>query len=254
MHRLALGLGLIALLAPSADAADLDARAARVAELRAEVEGLNTEVGLARDALTTDLRAAAGQAAELEAAARRQELRLERLLRDEQVAQQQVEAQARTTGDDLVEVVRAALAALDDHVATGLPFQVDGRREALGALRRHLDARTLPTEQVAARVWAFAEDERRLTRENALGRQVATLDGREVLVDVARLGMVAMYFRTPDDTVGQVRRTPSGWTWTRLDTDTETAQVHALFDALERGIRTGWFELPQPLAGLETAP
>ena len=35
-----------------------------------------------------------------------------------------------------------------------------------------------------------------------------------------------------------------------LDDDADIAQVSALFDALGKGIRTGWFELPSPLAAL----
>lgn len=230
-----------------AAASDLETRAARVAQLRAEVETLNTDVGLEKEALTADLRAVAGQKAELEAAVRRQELRLERLLGDEQAALREVEKQARDAGDDLEPIIREAIGGFRTHVEAGLPFQSTGRLEALDALEAHLNAHTLPTEQVAARVWAFAEDERHLTRENAIGRQVATIDGGEVLVDVARVGMVAMYFRTPDGQVGQVQRADDGWDWSVLTNEGHKVQINGLFDALEKGIRTGWFELPQPL-------
>ena len=102
----------------------------------------------------------------------------------------------------------------------------------------------------AARVWAFAEDERRLSRENVLDRQVISLDGEEVLVDVARLGMVAMYWRAPDGRVGQSRRSESGWTQQRLES-AQAEQVEVLFDSLANGIRSGVFELPGLLAEVE---
>jgi len=248
------GLMLAGLLATFAHASDLEARAARVAQLRADVEALNTSVGLEKEELTADLRAAAGQEAELEASVRRQELRLERLLGDEQAALREVERQSEGAGDDLEQVVLEGIARFRDNVHAGLPFQVEARLKALDELKAHLDGDTLPTEQVAARVWAFAEDERRLTRENAIGRQVAPIGGGEVLVDVARLGMVAMYFRTPDGQVGQVARDGNGWAWTVLTSESEVVQVNGLFDALEKGIRTGWFELPRPLAAVGGAP
>ncbi len=241
---LLLAVGSVSL--PAA-ASDLETRAARVAQLRAEVEALNTDVGLEKEALTADLRAVAGQQAELEAAVRRQELRLERLLGDEQAAIREVEKQNQDAGDDLEPIIRDAIRGFRAHVSAGLPFQATGRLEALDALEAHLDAHTLPTEQVAARVWAFAEDERHLTRENAIGRQVATIDGGEVLVDVARVGMVAMYFRTPDGQVGQVERAADDWAWVVRTDESRALQIRQLFDALEKGIRTGWFELPQPL-------
>ncbi len=248
------GVVLLTIVASTAHASDLEARAARVAQLRSEVGALNTSVGLEKEELTADLRAAAGQEAELEAAVRRQELRLERLLGDEQAALREIEQQASGSGDDLEAVVRDGITALDRQVDAGLPFRSEDRKKSLADLRAHLDGDTLPTEQVAARVWAFAEDERRLNRENVIGRQVAPVDGNEVLVDVARIGMVAMYFRTPDGQVGQVLREGSGWSWTVLQDASAVAQVHTLFDALEKGIRTGWFTLPAPLSAMGVSP
>lgn len=244
------GVIAVALCSSLAHASELETRAARVAELRTEVETLNTNVGLAKEELTADLRASAGQQAELEAAVRRQELRLERLLGDEQTALREVEKQSRGASEALEREVRTGIDGFRRHVQASLPFQSDARLKALQELEAHLDAKTLPVEQVAARLWAFAEDERRLTRENAIGRQVATVDGDEILVDTARLGMVAMYFRTPDGRIGQVQRAGDAWSWIVLSAEPQAAQVDGLFDALEKGIRTGWFELPQPLIAM----
>ena len=254
-------LGITATARLAAAAGDLEARAARIAALRSDVEALNASVTLEKEELTADLRATAGQEAELEAGVRRQELRLERLLSDEQEALREIETAAQGADGDLEGVVRQAAADLRSEVEASLPFKRQERLDALDQLVAHLDAKSLPTEQVAARLWAFAEDERRLTRENAIGRQVATIDGEEVLVDVARLGMVAMYFRAPDGRVGQVRvgqvrvgqvtGSAAGWSWILSANETDSTQVHALFDALEKGIRTGWFELPAPLASVQ---
>jgi hypothetical protein len=244
------GLLFVGLFTTLAHASDLEARAARVAQLRAEVETLNTDVGLAKEELTADLRATAGQEAELEAAVRRQELRLERLLGDEQSAIREVEKQTEGSGEDLAAVVQDGIEHFHAQVSGGLPFKVEDRLRALSELEAHLNRKSLPTEQIAARLWAFAEDERRLTRENAIGRQVAPFNGGEVLVDVARLGMVAMYFRAPDGRTGQVIRSGDDWLWEPLSDDADIAQVSALFDALGKGIRTGWFELPSPLAAI----
>jgi len=248
---LALILGFVGTTGLATAAGDLEARAARIAALRSDVEALNASVTLEKEELTADLRATSGQEAELEAAVRRQELRLERLLGDELTARREIEDAARGSGGDLEGVVRHAVVGFRAQVEASLPFKHAERLDALDQLVAHLDGKTLPAEQVAARLWAFAEDERRLTRENAIGRQVAPIEGDEVLVDVARLGMVAMYFRTPDGRVGQVTGGAGAWAWTLAGDDADSARVHALFDALEKGIRTGWFELPTPLATLD---
>jgi hypothetical protein len=226
--------------------ADATAQAERLAALRSEVETLNDAVQADKDELRGELRALEAQKVDLEVQLRRQELRLERLL-DEEAS---LRAKIRDGGDgsgELAAAVQRGIAELRATVETGLPFKQEDRLAALDELARQLDESALPVEQLAARLWAFAEDERRLRRENVLERQLAVIDGEETLVDVARLGMIGMYWRSPDGSLGQVRRTSSGWEWAVLDDSRARTQVDALFGALERGIRTGWFPLPEPL-------
>jgi len=58
---------------------------------------------------------------------------------------------------------------------------------------------------------------------------------------------VALYFRTSDGRVGQALRGPQGWAFGPFEDGQAIARVQALFDALGKQIRQGWFELP--LAG-----
>lgn len=233
-------------LVPSSARADSTAQAERLAALRSEVEVLNDAVQADKDELRGELRALEAQKVDLEVQLRRQELRLERLL-DEEASLRAKIREGGDGGSELTEAVQRGLADLRSLVEAGLPFKREERRSALDDLERQLDESALPVEQVAARLWAFAEDERRLRRENVLDRQLAVIDGEETLVDVARLGMIAMYWRSPDGRIGQVRRTGDAWEWSVLRDPGDRRQVDSLFAALERGIRTGWFPLPDPL-------
>ena len=239
---LALGVG-------TAQAADTQQQAERLAALRAEVEALSSQLQADKDDARGRLRAIEAQKVELEVQVRRQELRLERLVAEESEERAAIAAEG-TASPALREAVRAGLDRIEAEVAASIPFQREQRLAALDALRGKLAADTLTPEQAAARLWAFAEDERRLTRENALSRQVITLDGEEVLVDVARVGMVALYWRAPDGSVGQARGGGDAWTWERVD-GADADAVEALFDAMEKGIHAGEFTLP---GLLEEAP
>ena len=75
------------------------------------------------------------------------------------------------------------------------------------------------------------------------------MDGEETLVDVARLGMIAMYYRTPEGTYGQAIPDGDSWSWSPVTGSEDAMQVADLFDALSQGIRVGAFTLPNPLAG-----
>ena len=141
----------------------------------------------------------------------------------------------------------SASAELKTQIETGLPFRTEQRLEALDELTGKISSEQLSNEQSMARLWAFAEDELRLARENATDRQVISFDNREVLADVVRLGMVALYFRTPDDQVGRAVKNGDNWTWVAFEDRGEANQVLALFDGFERGLRTGIYSIPNPI-------
>lgn len=231
-----------AFLASPARAADHQAQAEQLAKLRAEVEALSEQLTAEKDEAKGRLRAVEAQRVELDVQIRRQELRMDRLLAEE--LSQRAAIEGAGGGD---EAVRAAVSqgidTLRTEVTVGLPFKTDLRLAALKELEDKLASDALSPEQAAARLWAFAEDERRLSRENVLDRQVIPLDGQDVLVDVARVGMVAMYWRSPDGRIGRVRAVAGGWEYPALS-GTDAEAVSELFDALGKGIRSGFFTLP----------
>ena len=245
---LGLVLSLIG-LPPSASAAD--PRAERLAELRAEVDALQSALELDREALRGEQRAVDAQEADLEVQLRREELRLERL----RSAEAALVAATSTEGPDpLAPLLEQALSALEAQVRAGLPFRVNDRLKALSDLSADLRGGRLSPAQVAARAWAFVEDERRLARSNGLDRQVIAVDGDELLVEVVRLGLVALYWRAPDSRVGLAAPGPDGaWTFRALQ-GAEAADVEALFAAFGRGLRGGAFTLPLPTGPGATGP
>ena len=97
------------------------------------------------------------------------------------------------------------------------------------------------------RLWAFVEDELRVTRENAIYTQSIDLQGENVLVEIAKLGSARMYFRTRDLKYGRAVETPQGWRFELLDSATDQELVARLFDSLRKQIRQGYFQLPNAL-------
>ena len=102
-------------------------------------------------------------------------------------------------------------------------------------------------QKASSRLWAFVEDELRLTRENGLYRQTITLASDELLVDVARVGMVAMYFKTDDGRYGRTVNNGGAWSYELVQDKESQKQIEGLFDAFKKNIRVGFFELPNAL-------
>lgn len=230
-----------------AAAQDLDTRARTLASLRAEVEALSTEVNLAKEDLRGQLRSIDTRIAEADSEIRREEVRLTQLEGEAERLRQLIAAQG-ANADVLAPAVLDGIGSLRRVIDGGLPYRLDERRAALAELETGLTSGNLSAEDAAARLWGLAEDELRLARENGLDKQVVVVDGAEILVEVARLGMVALYYRTDDGRYGAARRDGATWTWSAIDGADAQAQLSDLFDALDKGIRVGWFELPPALA------
>ena len=217
-------------------------------KLRSEVEQLNGDVELQRQEARTNLAALSAQKAELQAQVQRAELNARKLRED--LAQREAEAsEAGVAGDALKPVLLAAIEELRTRIATGLPFKQAERLAEIDDLRRQLEGGTLAAPRAANRLWAFYEDEYRITRENGIYSQTISLDGAEVLVDVAKVGSMMLFFRAPDGRVGMARRQGADWGFELISDEADSKRVLAWFDSLGKQIRQGWFELPNGLAG-----
>jgi len=234
------------LLAQAADSPG--ALAESLIKLRSEVEQLNTEVESTRQDARAQMAALAAQRAELQAQVGRAELNV-RKLRDDLAKKEAGASAAGVAGDALKPVILSALNDLRQAIAAGLPFKQAERLAELDELKRQVEAGTLAPPRAANRLWAFYEDEFRITRENGIYSQTIALDGEEVLADVAKVGSMMLFFRLSDGRLGQARRSGDGWRFELITAVEDQKRVLAYFDSLGKQIRQGWFELPNALAG-----
>jgi hypothetical protein len=248
-----IGLLLLPLFAPAQTSGDdsLEALAEELVRIRGEVESLNAELNRKQEQHRNEMSSLAAQKGELEATLRREQLRVDQL--EEDLARNRERAeQAGIAGESLVPVAEDAISSLRGHIESSLPFKPQERLAALEEIKTQLDTGALAPPRAINRLWSFYEDEMRLTRENGLYSQVITLEGEQVLADVARLGTVAMYFKTRDGDYGQAERSGGAWRFTELDDRAGIQRIENLFESLRKQIRTGYFELPNGAIRLES--
>lgn len=219
-------------------------------ELRSEVEALHSELDDEKDTLKSKMKSLAMQKSELEANIRREETRIKQL-KDGIKKQRELIAENSSGSQKLIPVIVSAVDALTKEVEASLPFKKQDRLNALNEIKNGVQTSLITPERAANKLWAFYEDEIRLTKENGIFRQTIALDGEERLVDVARIGMVAMYFKTSDDGYGYVRHQNSGWVYAVTEEGAERDQIAMLFDAFKKQIRTGFFTIPNQLPKME---
>jgi len=246
----ALFLSLLAAPFASAQEAGSDEEimnlAAGLVELRDKVESLSTELELKKAEMRDLLQSAAVQKAELETQLKKEELRLRQI--EQNIAKEKEEVSSdRDSRESLKPTVLAQVAAIRDYVDVSLPFKRSERVSELNKIEGMLQRDELKPETALAQLWALLEDEFRLTRENGLYRQPILVEGEEMLADVARIGMVLMYFKTNDDEVGKVVRAGDGWVYDIVENSDDRDRILHLFDSLKKRIRVGYFELPNAL-------
>lgn len=210
----------------------------RLATLRAEVDTLRGEVRRDQADLEARLSSLASARGDAEVELAGEERALERIRAD--LARARTEVADADPHAALLPAVRTGLSNLRAHIGTGIPFRAAERLAAIDTLEADVTSGRIPTDKAVSRVWQALEDELALQRESAVDRQVITLSGEEHLAQIARIGMVALYWRTEDGAAGW-------WTvdgFVEATTRDERADVEAIFTALERRIRSGWFDLP----------
>jgi len=224
-----------------------------LALLRAEIEELEARLTEIREVDRSRNRSLAAQVEDLQILVQDEFRRVDELQRS--VAQRRAVVEARRLrGSEVDSTLHAALVevwhSLDDRV----PFRLAERRGELDALDKDLERGLLDPETATSRLWQFVEDEIQLARGVGIHGQPIEVEGERVLADVVRLGMLALYARTPDGRyVHAVPDPGGGWRYEVLTDARQRDAVHTFFRAVERQVRSGRFDLPLP-RGLEGAP
>jgi len=228
-------------------AGSVDKLADELVRLRGEVEELQGQLDLSKEDHRNRMAALTSQVADLGVEERRQKVSLEKmqqiLLRFSK-SKDEMEAGANA----LPPILKQVIVKLSDYVKQGLPFKKDDRLAVLTKLSADLDNQLIDSKRAANQLWAFVEDEIRLSKENGIYRQTIELNGEKMLAEIAKLGSILLYFQTADHQVGMAKQTKKGgWQFVELVDNQSKEQIVMLFDTLKKQIRQGYFELPNPL-------
>ena len=221
-------------------------RGRQLAALRSEVNDLEAKVDRLRSEFLSEQQSLQNQKAELEIMHRKEQVRRDTLqrLRSRQITERR---KTESWSARLVEPAKEAVEQLRGLVLNTLPFKRKERLAALGEIESGLRAAKPDSALAISRLWQFLEDELKLTAESGLHRQVVLLNGQRRLIEVARIGMALLFFRTKDDRYGWAERSPDGgYRFVVFDDSVRTEATKALFEALRKQIRQGLFLLPLP--------
>lgn len=241
-----LGLATL-LLAPAANAAQTNEElVSSIIALRGDVETLYTNIKENKERYNTEMKSLSMQITDTEAQLNRENTSL-KLAQSEL---QKVTTKIKETSSGNAEIkplVLSAIATLKQSIKEGIPFMVSSRVAELEKIKSDLKEGLITNEKALLLTWMNYDDTIRLTKEIGLFKQQIDFKGKKVLAQIAKLGSVAMFFSTPSNEVGFVVKKAGGYEYKHITNPEDVKKIVALFDALQKQIRTGFFELPNAL-------
>lgn len=237
---------LIAITGTSLTAASNEEMIKSIMKLRADVEGLYTQIDENKDNYKAQMKSYAMQVADNEAQINRKDTALKVASSESAKIEEQISQKGAST-NDLTPMLTVAIDNLKKIIQNGIPFKTEDRVADLEKIKTDMKSGNITQEKALSLVWASYDDALRLTKEVGIFKQQIKIGEEVKLAKVAKIGTAMMFFMTPDEQVGYVKNSNGTYSYVLVNDDKSKEQIHTLFDALQKQIRTGYFSLPNAL-------
>jgi len=251
MYKITISIALSSILSFSTLNASSDNMAESLMQLRSEVESLDTKITDNKDDYKAQMRSLMRQKNDLESIIASQNLKIKQIKQElTQVSHEIKESSKNSTG--LKPLLLNALSKLELNIKDSIPFKTKDRLADIKKIKNQISTDLVTPQKGLALTWNAYADSIRMTKENGIFKQTILLNSQERLVEVARIGTMMMFFKTPNNTVGYVTKNEKEYYYKEeLNTESKK-QILALFDAFKKQIRSGYFTLPNALVSMET--
>ncbi len=225
----------------------LSSLAQKIVDLRSEVENLNTENNARKEEMRGELKSLTTRKAALEAQIQAQQLSVKQSVERLGTIKNEL-TKSSGNSDALKPLILSEIVKIKAWVSKSLPFQRQKRMKVISDIDKNLQAGTITAQKAMGSLWAFIEDELRLGRENGVHRQTLVIDGQENLVNVAKLGMIAMFYQTTDNKYGYAKKDSAGvYQFINITDKAQVELVVNLMQGLKKQIRSGAYTIPNIL-------
>ncbi|MDF1877198.1 DUF3450 family protein [Sulfurimonas sp. SAG-AH-194-L11] len=245
--KLNLSLALSAILLTTSLAANTNEKLVNsIIQLRGDVENLYTDIKENKQTYHAQMKSLSMQITDSEAQINRKSTAIK--LAQNELEKITIQIKETSSGNSEIKpLVLNALDLLEQSINGGIPFMVEARVADLHKIKSDLNANLITNEKALALTWAAYDDTIRVTKEIGLFKQQIDIKGKKVLAQIAKLGSIALFFSTPSNEVGFVVKKGNTYEYKLITNPEDIKKIVALFDALQKQIRTGYFELPNAL-------
>lgn len=217
-----------------------------IVKLRGDVEALYTQLKDNKQRYTEEMKSLSLQITDTDAQINRKTTAIKLAKKKLEDIQDKIKTTS-SSNQEIKPLIYEAIKLLEKQIMAGIPFMVNQRTADLHKIQSDLEENVITNEKALALVWASYDDAIRVTKEIGLFKQEININGTTRLAKVAKLGSVALFFSTPSDEIGYAVRKGNGYEYKTVTDPKDKEKIVALFDALQKQIRTGFFELPNAL-------
>ena len=215
-------------------------------QLRADVEALDSSIADEKDAYKASMKSLLRQKDDLESVIAREDLKIKQIQQELSKVRKEIK-EAGKNSEGLKPLLIDALDMLEANIKNSIPFKTEDRVADVRKIKEQIETDLVTPQKALALTWNAYGDAIRMTKENGIFKQTIQLNGEDRLAEVARVGTMMMFFKTPDETVGYVSKDAKGWYYKEAVSKEEQEQIIALFDAFKKQIRSGYFTLPNAI-------
>lgn len=246
-NKIGCSLMITATLLSSSLFATTDNELARsIIQLRGDVETLYTDIKENKQRYNSQMKSLSMQITDSDAQINRKATSIK--LAQNELEKVKAKIQETSSGNSEIKpLVLNALDLLEKSIKEGIPFMVEQRVMELQKIKDDLNENLITNEKALSLTWASYDDTIRVTKEIGLFKQQIDFNGKKVLAQIAKIGSVALFFSTPTNEVGYVLKDNSKYIYKHITNPEDIEKIVVLFDALQKQIRTGYFELPNAL-------
>jgi len=215
-------------------------------KLRAQVEQLDSQITDEKDSYKASMKSLTIQKSELEATVSREELKTKQINKELSSVKNNIQ-KASKNSEGLKPLVVEAIDNLISYMKSSIPFKTNDRIASVQTIKDQLNSSLITPQKALSFIYNSYADEIRMTKENGIFKQTIKLNGKEKLVEVARIGTAMMFFKTPDNEVGYVTKDNKNWNYKEELNKNKQNEILNIFDSFKKQIRTGFFTIPNAL-------
>lgn len=212
-------------------------------KVRQQIETLHNDIGYEKASFKDQMRSYSNQKSDLDVRISRAELNIKDLQRELKKLTD-INKKKNQLHDDVAPVLENSIDAIRVTVAASLPFKLQQRLNALDEIEHRFKSNIISPNKAINQLWAYVEDELMMGKSSGIYSDTMTINGRELLVKVLRIGKVSMFYKTPDAQFGVTKLQNGKWQQQMFEDSGNIAQLEQLFDSFSKNIRNGKFVMP----------